>query len=476
MKIVRGVIILVVGLFISVNTFAQSRQLQNTDSVFRLIKKYSKSKNADAIYDLAAIRFKQSITQGDFRNFLSRELFALGPIKKDSLLSFVNNLTATYKMQMDAVTMQLTISIGDNDKLTYFKLEPFTEFVSNKSARVASTNELKTALDKKIDSVVRGYIQKSNTVGVSIAIFKDGQSRTYNYGETKKGTGQLPNIGSIYEIGSITKTFTATLLAWYVNEGKLSLTDPITKYLPDSVAANPSLKNIKLVNLTNHTSGLPGLPANFTAQKAYQETNPYKNYTKEMLFSYLKGCTLRSEPGTKYAYSNLAVGLLGIILERVSGKPYEQLVSDIICKPLGMKSTLQHFYPLISPRFTTVYDENSRQTPAWDFDALEACGSLRSTVNDLLLYTKANMIKADTKLSKAFELTHQITFSNDTKVAMGWHIIKVDGVSYYFHNGGTDGSSSFLAYNIEKNIAVIILSNSGASTDTTGVGLLKLLD
>ena len=107
-------------------------------------------------------------------------------------------------MQMDAVTMQLTISIGDNDKLTYFKLEPFTEFVSNKSARVASSNELKTALDKKVDSVVRGYIQKSNTVGMSIAMFKGGQSRTYNYGETKKGNGQLPNIGSIYEVGSIT--------------------------------------------------------------------------------------------------------------------------------------------------------------------------------------------------------------------------------------------------------------------------------
>ncbi|MDB5158618.1 MAG: class beta-lactamase-related serine hydrolase [Mucilaginibacter sp.] len=471
----RSVVTLIVGLFISINTFAQSRQLQKTDSVFRLIKKYSKTKDADAIYELAAIRFKQSISQGTFRDFLFRELFALGPVKKDSLLSFVNNLTATYKMQMDAVTMQLTISIGDNDKLTYFKLEPFTEFVSNKSSLVASTNELKIALDKKIDSVVRGYIQKSNTVGISIAIVKNGQSRTYNYGETKRGNGQLPNIGSIYEIGSITKTFTATLLAWYVNEGKLSLTDAITKYLPDSVAANPALKNIKLVNLINHTSGLPGLPANFTAQKAYDETNPYKNYTKEMLFSYLKSCTLRSEPGTKYAYSNLAVGLLGTILERVSGKPYEQLVSDIICTPLGMKSTLQHLYPLILPRFTTVYDETGHQTPAWDFDALAACGSLRSTINDLLLYTKANMIKADSKLSKAFELTHQITFSNDTKVAMGWHIIKVDGVSYYFHNGGTDGSSSFLAYNIEKNIAVVILSNSGASTDTTGIGLLKLL-
>ncbi len=100
---------------------------------------------------------------------------------------------------------------------------------------------------------------------------------------------------------------------------------------------------------------------------------------------------------------------------------------------------------------------------------------MNNLLDDLLLYTKANMIKADTKLSKAFELTHQITFDNDTKVGLAWHIIKVNGVSYIFHNGGTAGSSSFLAYNTEKNLAVIILSNSGASVDAVGVGILKAL-
>jgi CubicO group peptidase (beta-lactamase class C family) len=475
MKLTRGIVILIFGIIISANTFAQSRQLQKTDSVFRLIKKYVQTKDADAIYDLAGLRFKQSISQGVFRDFLFRDLFSLGTIKKDSLISFVNNVTAAFKIQMDAVNMQLGIGLDENDKLSYFKLEPYKEVAANKSSLVKSSNPLKSELDKKVDSVARKYIQKSNTVGLSIGVFKDGKISTYNYGETKKGNNGLPTANSIFEIGSISKTFTATVLAWYVNEGKLNLSDPITKYLPDSVAANPELKNITLVSLINHTSGLPRMPANFASQRLYDESNPYKNYTRELLFGYLKSCTLKSTPGTKYAYSNLAVGLLGIILEQISGKPYEQLVSEIICKPLGMKSTVQHLYTLMSSRFTTVYDEEGQQTLAWDFDALASCGSLKSTANDLLLYTKANMIKTDSKLSKAFELTHQITFYNEPKLGLAWHIIKVDGVSYYFHNGGTGGSSSFLAYNIEKNIAVVILSNASTSTDGTGVGILKKL-
>jgi CubicO group peptidase (beta-lactamase class C family) len=475
-KVLRGVLICGIGIILSLSANAQARQLRKTDSVFALIKQHIATKNADAIYNLADVRFKRSIQHGDFNDFLAHELFPLGLVRKDSLISFVNNITAAYRVQFDAVTMLLTISLSENDKLSYFKLEPYKETSVNKPSLAASNNLLKSPFDKVVDSVVRKYIQRSNTVSISVGIIKKGTIHTYNYGEKRKGKGDMPNMGTIYEIGSITKTFTATLLAWYVNEGKLSLNDPITKYLPDSVAANPALKDIKLVNLSNHTSGLPSLPTNFSAQKNYSDANPYKNYTGEMLFSYLKNCKLRSRPGSEYAYSNLAVGLLGIILERVTNKPYEQLVSEIICRPLGMKSTLQHPYPLITPRVAYVYNEEAKLTPSWDFDALAACGSLKSTINDLLIYTKANMVKSDSKLSKAFELAHKITFNNgDTQVGLGWHVIKVDGISYLFHNGGTEGSSSFLAYNVEKALAVILLSNAGTSTDNTGVNLISKL-
>jgi CubicO group peptidase (beta-lactamase class C family) len=475
MKLARVITMFIVGVFISINTFAQSHQQRKTDSVFRLIINYGKTRDANAIYDLGNTDVKKSVSQGLFRDYLFRELYSHGHVLKDSLIAFVNNITATYKLTTDVGNLQLTISLGDDGKFNYFYLEPYKLVAATKLKQAASNNPLKTATDKIVDSVARRFIQQSNTVGLSIGLIKGGVISTYNYGETTKGGQQLPTPNTIYEVGSISKTFTATLLAWFVNEGKVSLSDPITKYLPDSVAANPALKGITLVNLSNHTSGLVGIPSNFEAQKGYQESNPYKNYTRDLLFAYLKTCTLRSEPGKKYAYSNLAVGLLGIILERVSGKPYEQLVTEIICKPLGLKSTVQHITPGMATRFAPVYDEKAIQTPAWDFDALAACGSIRSTITDLLLYAKSNMIPANTKLSKAFELAHQVTFKGEVPVGLGWHIITVERVNYYFHNGGTGGSRSYLAYNPEKGLAIILLSNADVSTDEAGAEILKKL-
>ncbi|MFD2147497.1 serine hydrolase domain-containing protein [Mucilaginibacter antarcticus] len=443
MKALRCLFLFVFVISFAANTTAQSRQLQKTDSVYRLIKRHIGTNDANAIYNLAHIRFKQSITLGNFRDFLFKELFSLGAIKQDSLETFVNNLTAGYKITFDNAPMLLTISLAEDDKLAYFKLEPYKAAPTTRPIPVPTSNPLKSQTDKLIDLVARRYIQKSNTFGLAIGTLIDGKTNTYFYGETKNGSGKLPNANTIFELASISKTFTATLLAWYINQGKIQLSDPITEYLPDTVSVNLALQKVTVLQLSNHTSGIPGLPNNFTKQINYTDANPYKNYTKQMMFAFLKSCTLRSEPGKSYAYSNLGVGLLGVILERVSKKTYEQMVTAIICKPLAMKSTMQHLPAPLAANFATLYDENGLPTPAWDFDALAACGSLKSTMTDLLLYAKANMVNTDSKLSQAFELTHQITFDCDAPVALGWHIITVDGVKYIFHNGGTGGSSSF---------------------------------
>ncbi len=455
---------------------AQSKQQQKTDSVFVLVGKYLRTRDADSIYALAGEKFKQSLTPEMFKAVADQQLFPLGQIRQVALVSFVNNKVATYKVQFNVLTMEVLMSLDENDKLELFYFRPFKIEPIDKISPVATSNPVKSVQDKKVDSVARTYIQKINTVGLSIAVIKNGNVSTYNYGEIAKGNGQLPTSQTLYEIGSITKTFTAAILATYVNNGKLKLTDPIIKYLPDSVANNPALKDITLINLINHTSGLPSLPDNLSQQKPYDKLNPYRNYNKQLLFAYLKTCGLNTKPGTHYAYSNLAVGLLGTILEKISGNTFEEMVQAIVCGPLDMKNTVQHLYPLLTTRFAPVYNDEGVQTQPWDFDALASCGSLRSTVDDLVLYAKANLNdNGPTQVAKALKLTHGITFSNDAKLGLAWHIIKVDGVSYYFHNGGTYGSSSFLAFNQEKNLAVVVLSNASASTDAVGVDILKKL-
>ena len=472
----RLVLICLILFFIPHIVFAQSRQQQKTDSVLHLVATHLADKDADGIYALTGEQFKKELSLEAFRAVAKQQLFPLGDIKKAELTSFLNNKIATYKVQFEVLVMQVLLSLDENDKLELFYFKPFKIEPIEKLMPVKASNPMKTAQDKAVDSVARTYIQKINTVGLSIGVVKNGHVSLYNYGETAKGNGQLPSAQTLFEIGSITKTFTAAILAHFVNEGKIGLSDPITKYLPDTVAANPELKNIAIVNLINHTSGLPSLPNNFTLQKPYDPLNPYANYNKLLLFAYLKDCSLVTPPGKKYAYSNLAVGLLGTILEKVSGQSFEEMVSAIVINPLGMKTTVQHLYPLLKTRFAAVYNSDGQPTAPWDFDALASCGSLRSTVDDLVLYAKANLNDTGlTPLSKALKLTHQVTFNNDARLGLAWHIILVNGVSYYFHNGGTYGSSSFLAFNKEKNLAVIILSNAAASTDAIGVGVIKKL-
>ncbi|HAL83429.1 MAG TPA: hypothetical protein DCO83_15310 [Mucilaginibacter sp.] len=459
---------------IATSASAQSRQQQKVDSVFTIVKKYFNLKNADAIYNLAGEDFQKELSIDAFNDVAGKQLFPLGEIKESSLISFVNNNVATYKLKFSSLTLQLLMSLDKRDKLELFLFQEYIEPLGDKTALEITSNRLISVMDKKIDTVARTYIQKSTTVGVIIGIIQNGQVSTYSYGETIKRNGKLPNADNFFELGSITKTFTATLLGYYVNEGKIKLNDPITKFLPDSVAENPELKGITLLNLCNHTSGLARIPDNLFSH-ATDALNPYKDYTKELLYAYLKTCKLNSKPGEKYAYSNLAVGLLGNILENVSGEVYSQMVREIISKPLGMFSTDQNINPLLAPRFVQVYNKDGRPTEAWDFDVLAPCGALRSTLNDMLLYATANLHPGNDELSKAIVLTHKVTFTKDVKIGLAWHIITVNGVDYYFHNGGTNGSSSFLAFNSDKNIAVVVLSNAAESTDELGTGILKKL-
>jgi len=458
----------------SLTMSAQTRQQQKVDSVFLLVKLYFNSKNADAIYNLTGDNFQKELGINAFSDVANKTLFPLGAMKESSLISFVNNSLAAYKVGFGSTKLRILISLDSKDKIETLLFSPYTEPFSDKTALVTTDNPMLSDMDKQVDSAARKYIQKGNTVGLSIGIIKEGKTAIYSYGEMKRGGKVLPGADSFFEIGSITKTFTATLLAWYVNEKKIRLTDPIIMYLPDSVAVNNELKGITLLNLINHTSGLVSVPDNLSDNLS-DPSNPYKDYTKPMMYSYLKNCKLVSRPGEKYTYSNLGVGLLGMILQSVSGQTFEQMVSELITRPLGMFSTAQYLNPLFTPRFVGVYNSEGQATAPWEFDVLAPCGALRSTVNDLLKYAGANMFAKTTPLSGAIQSTHKITFSKDVKIGMGWHVINIKGVDYYFHNGGTYGSSSFMAFNAEKGIAIVLLSNSAETVDSVGAEILGKL-
>lgn len=457
----------------SVVLLAQTNQMK-VDSVCRLIEQYFNSKDADKIYSLAGEKFKKQISFEQFKQICNTNLFPLGKMQTQ----FEKNTdgVSKYKAIFSSVTLGLYLSIDDKDKVETFLFKSYIN-EQKKTVKVPGTNALHTALDKEVDAAVQPYISLAATTGLSIGILKDGKTYFYGYGETAKGNKQIPDEHTLFEIGSIAKTFTSILLADAVNNGKIKLDDPVNKYLPDSI---PQLQYqgipVTIKMLSNHTSGIPRMPSNFDAFVT-DPSNPYKNYGEQQLFSFYKNMKLDRKPGTVYEYSNLAAATLGVILEHSYKKSFEQLLVSKICNPLHMNDTRQFIRRKDSARFAKGYNENGDYNGQWDFKAFAAAGSIRSTAADMLLYAKANLGNAPSSLRKAIELTHIVSFTDGTNnIGLGWHYIKPGNDEILFHNGGTGGYRSYLGINLNKKFAVIILSNTAIGTEESGNELMKWLE
>ncbi|KOY88112.1 hypothetical protein AD998_07950 [bacterium 336/3] len=354
------------------------------------------------------------------------------------------------------------------------QFKPHTEQTKEKAI---TSNPLQTNLDKQIDAFVSPFMQQTGTMGMSIGIIRDGKIYFYNYGETQKGNKTLPTENTIFEIGSISKTFTGSLLAMAVVEKKISLNDEINKYLPKDI---PKLafngKPILIKHLANHTSGLPRMPEDFFQLAGFDEKNPYKNYTNKELFEYLKKLKLTREPEKQLEYSNLGVGLLGVILERVYKKSYEELIKEKIALPLEMKDTHLKTSENQFTRFAKGYNEATEENSNWDFQALAAAGAIRSTVSDMLLYTNAQINTYNKLLwSSAFNLAQTTTYSAKEEIGLGWFKMKKDVNTILWHNGGTGGYRSFMAFDKNKKVGIVILTNASEGPDSVGIQIIEWL-
>jgi CubicO group peptidase (beta-lactamase class C family) len=231
---------------------------------------------------------------------------------------------------------------------------------------------------------------------------------------------------------------------------------------------------LKIVHLSNHTSGLPPLPDNFDTTDL---TNPYRNYDEKKLLEYLKHASLSRKPGQKFEYCNLAVGLLGYIIQQVNKMPFDKMVSTFITSKAGMTDTRQLLTKKDSTLFMQGYDESFFPQSQWDFKALTAAGSLRSNTEDMLKYAALNLKAPDDKMQKVIDLSHVQTFdAGDQKIGLNWFMQNWGWGQLLFHGGATGGYRSLLAINPKTGNAIILLSNTGVSNDEVGVAIFKYLD
>ncbi len=460
--------------FVYLTATAQNTQKEKIEAAKDKVIKYFNAQQPDSLYTMAGVAFKKQLSAETFKSICNNNLFPLGTFKTAEFETLEKGV-AKYKATFDGAILSMYLSLDSADKMETFLFQPYKKPVTGPITKTFTDNALVTDLDKKVEDILQPFMFESKSVGLSIGILKDGKQYFYNYGETVKGNKQLPTNKNLYEIGSITKTFTGILLAKAVTEGKLKLTDPVNKYLPKNAAwLIFEGDTAKIINLSNHTSGLPPLPDNFDFTN---EANPYKDYDEAKLLAYLKTAKLQRKPGTKFEYCNLGVGLLGYILSKTYKMPFEEMVTKFIASKAGMTDTREFLQKEDSALFMQGYNAALEKQSQWDLGALTAAGSLRSNTSDMLKYAQLNLQTTDPVLQKAITLSHIQTFTDgQQKIALNWFIQNWGWGNILFHGGATGGYRSFLAINPVTKNAVVILCNSFTNIDAAGVALQKFLD
>lgn len=267
----------------------------------------------------------------------------------------------------------------------------------------------------------------------------------------------------VFRLGSVTKQFTACTILKLEEQGRLSLSDDIRKYLPDFPEKQ---KKISIEALLTHTSGV----INYTGLPAFTEELKRKDLTPKQLIDLFKDEPLEFEPGSDYKYSNSGYVLLGYIIEKITGKPYGAYINELIFKPLGMTNSYDdNPAMLINGRVSGYVKRNGRYQNA-DYLSMTlpyAAGSLASTAGDLQKWYTAlydgKFLKPEI-LNKAFT-SYQLNNGRMTGYGFGWEIGNVQGTPSVKHVGVVNGFFTYVAYLPEKNLSISILRNCDSPAD-----------
>lgn len=319
-------------------------------------------------------------------------------------------------------------------------------------------------------TLATGVLAPGKNIGVSIGVVTKTGRHVFALGAA------TPD--SLFEIGSITKTFTGLVLAQLIEQGKVKTDTPVRELLPAGVVAKPVGAEITLLDLVTHHSGLPRMPTNFAPS---DPTNPYADYDATQLEAFIAQIGVAKPADARFLYSNLGLGLLGYALGRAAGQPWPQLVAEQVLQPLGMQETVVAIPPVLRARFIGGHNGWLAPVHAWDLDALAGAGALRSTAGDMLGYLEAQLypdgVKATSPAGSILpaalkrSLWLQADADSGLRIAYAWLHAPTSG--NWWHSGATGGYSSYAVFNPKEGYAAVVLVNmapgpNGSFADTLG--------
>ncbi|MFY9664255.1 MAG: serine hydrolase [Candidatus Cybelea sp.] len=311
-----------------------------------------------------------------------------------------------------------------------------------------------------LQAALEARVAAAPGTAIVVGILDHGTQRIYAAGSA--GNGRAADEHTLFEVGSVTKTFTATALALMALRGDVRLDDPIAKYLPTGIRA-PSKdgKAITLLDLAEQRSGLPRLPANMDDVAG---GDPYAEYTNSDMYAFLNGHTLTRDPGASYEYSNYGIGLLGQLLANRAKMSYPQLVRRAVFDPLGMSQSAFVMTGLPDTALLAVgHDLSGAPVTPWHFESIAPAGAIASNLDDMLKFLRCNMGQGP--LAKACLFAQQPRAEGEPRHQIGlvWNVNSSNGI--ISHGGDTNGFHAFVAISRDRNTGVVVLSNGPAVED-----------
>ena len=331
--------------------------------------------------------------------------------------------------------------------------------------------------DAELSELLRTLVEQGEAKGIVLGLLEPGGARrVLTYGGAGAGARPL-SAKTVFEIGSISKTFTNALLVDMVGRGEVSLDDPVAKFLPAGVKV-PSRngRQITLLDLATHTSGLPRVP---TGYKIPDRANPYAHYEAKHLYEFLSSYELERDIGAEPVYSNLGAGLLGHALTRAAdAETLGELIRQRVTGPLKMQTTDYGRGGELETWIAKGHNEEGEQVPYWDVAVLSGAGGLNSSVEDMLIYLEANVGDPKSPLEVAMREAHLPRRALRTKgfsVGLGWQQRSRGGQTIVHHGGGTAGFQTYIGFDPATGAGVVILGNS-AGFETRDDVLFQLLE
>jgi CubicO group peptidase (beta-lactamase class C family) len=321
---------------------------------------------------------------------------------------------------------------------------------------VLSVTAVAQDLAPKAEEIINAYVKQKKFNG-SVLVAKGGKvvlNKGYGMASFELDVPNTPQ--TKFRLGSITKQFTAMAIAQLQERGLLNVEDPITKYLPDYPKETGD--KVTVYHLLTHSSGIPSI----TNGADYRQIK-MNRFSGEKLVAWLKGKPLEFAPGENYKYNNSGYILLGYIIEKISGKPYEQFVQENIFTPLGMKDTgFDRYHTVIKNRAAgyTVKGKELENSEYIDMTVPGGAGAMYSTVEDLYAWDRALYTE---KLVKKATLEKVFT-PYKSNYAWGWFVNEQFNRKRVNHGGGIEGFNTIIVRFINDDVCIIALSNTVPAT------------